>query len=530
MKQRKTHKHLGRRTLALFMAVVFVLSGMNPGVSNVAKAADTESVTDTVNVGGESSKPVYVKFSKTDTIPVNKWGTGSPSQELFQYELEIVNNSSSDISDWELTINCNNLQVWNAGWNGASRSGNKIIVGTCRTTDKDGQVWDNMTIAAGKSAGGAGFQVDTSALSGASYTLTYKLGASSGTPSQDDTLTDPSQIGTTSSKVTAAFKESTVAGEYHEYFLQVKNGLSESISDWVVAIPMTGVTGSQNWASEGWAKVQAYYTSEYLYVSPVGGAVISAGATFGSETDGAYKFNYKGSSNVNASSAVVYYKTGSASTGAFDKVIDNANVDGGGSGGGGGGSGGAQTDTTTDLNLDIDYNFAKLLQESLYFYDANMCGEIEDICGIGWRGNCHTDDKKVTYDGKTYDVSGGFHDAGDHVKFGLTQGYSSAVLAMAYYEFGDAFDELGQTKHYQTIMDHFCDYYERSTIYDGSTVKAFCYQVGDGDADHSYWGAPEKQTGSRPAWFADASNPATDEVSVAIATLAIHAIDRKSVV
>ena len=526
MKQRGTCKHMGRRVLALFMAVVFVLSGMEIDGSMVAKAADTGSVTDTVKVGAGSSKPIYVKFTKTDTIPAGAWGTGSPSKELSQYELEIVNNSDTDISDWELTINCNSIQVWNAGWNGVSRSGNKIIVGTCRTTGEDGEVWDNMTIAAGKSSGGAGFQVDSNALSNASYTLTYNLGASSGTPSQDDTLTDPSQIGSTSTKVTATITQSNIAGDYHEYYLQVKNGLSESISDWIVAIPLTGVTGVQNWASEGWAKIQAYYTSDYLYVSPVGDGVISAGNTFGS-SDGAYKFNYKGSNNVNAGSAIVYYKTGSSSSGAFDAVIGNANVDGGSTGGGGGGGGSAQTDTTTDLNLDIDYNFAKLLQESLYFYDANMCGEIEDICAISWRGNCHMDDKKVTYDGKTYDVSGGFHDAGDHVKFGLPQGYSSSVLAMAYREFGDAFDELGQTEHYQTIMDHFCDYYVRSTIYDGSTVKAFCYQVGDGGADHGYWGPPENQTGSRPAHFADASNPATDEVSVAITTLALHAMNFK---
>ncbi len=529
MKRRGAWRRPGRRALAFFMAVVFVLSGMEIDSSVVARAAQTESVTDTVKVGEtSSSNPVYVKFTKTDTIAANKWGPNSPSQELSQYELEIVNNTDTDISDWELTITCNSIQVWNSGWNGVSRSGNKIIVGTCKTTDKEGNVWDNMTIAAGKSAGGAGFQVDSNALSGASYTLTYNLGASTGKPSQDDTLTDPSQIGSTSSQVTATLTQQTIAGGYHEYCLQVKNGLSESISDWVVAIPLTGVTGVQNWASEGWPKVQAYYTSEYLYVSPVGGAVIAAGATFGSATEGAYKFNYTGSNNVNDGSAVVYYKTGSSSTGAFDAVIDNANVDSGSGGGdGGGGSGTSQTDTTTDLGLDIEYNFAKLLQESLYFYDANMCGEIEDVCGISWRGNCHLDDKKVTYGGKSYDVSGGFHDAGDHVKFGLPQGYSSSVLAMAYREFGDAFDELGQTEHYQTIMDHFCDYYVRSTIYDGSTVKAFCYQVGDGGADHGYWGAPENQSGSRPAWFADSSNPATDEVSVAITTLALHAANFK---
>ena len=31
-------------------------------------------------------------------------------------------------------------------------------------------------------------------------------------------------------------------------------------------------------------------------------------------------------------------------------------------------------------------NYAKLLQYSLYFYDANMCGDNSD-CALSWRGN-----------------------------------------------------------------------------------------------------------------------------------------------
>ena len=202
--------------------------------------------------------------------------------------------------------------------------------------------------------------------------------------------------------------------------------------------------------------------------------------------------------------------------------------------GGSSGGGGTQTDTTTDLNLDIEYNFAKLLQESLYFYDANMCGnEVDENGALSWRGDCHTYDSRVSYTNaggnvRTIDVSGGFHDAGDHVKFGLPQGYAASVLALSYYKFGDAYDELGQTAHLNTIMDYFCDYFTRCTVYQaGSTdvVEAFCYQVGEGISDHAIWSAPETQTLNRPAYFATASNPATDEVSVAAAALAIMAMN-----
>ena len=58
-------------------------------------------------------------------------------------------------------------------------------------------------------------------------------------------------------------------------------------------------------------------------------------------------------------------------------------------------------------------DYAKLLQYSLYFYDANMCGDqVEEAGKLSWRSDCHTSDS----------VTGGFHDAGDHVKFGLPAG------------------------------------------------------------------------------------------------------------
>jgi hypothetical protein len=129
-------------------------------------------------------------------------------------------------------------------------------------------------------------------------------------------------------------------------------------------------------------------------------------------------------------------------------------------------------------------NYAKLLQYSLYFYDANMCGkEVDSKSAITWRGNCHTDDE----------VQGGFHDAGDHAMFGLPQGFTASVLGWSYYEFKDAYEATGQTEHLKVIMDHFCDFFKRSTKLNGNSVSSFLYQKGDGNEDHSYWGAPELQ-------------------------------------
>ncbi len=200
---------------------------------------------------------------------------------------------------------------------------------------------------------------------------------------------------------------------------------------------------------------------------------------------------------------------------------------------------------------ETDNNWAKLLQYTLFFYDANMCGTgVTDNNLLSWRGNCHVYDSKVPMqaiddnhngtnlpasflkeyagildpDGDGFiDVSGGFHDAGDHVKFGLPEAYAASVVSWGYYEFRDAYTKTGQDKHAETICRYFCDYFMRSTFRDeNGDVVAFCYQVGDGSVDHEYWQSPEIDAMGRPAFFATSELPTTDDVSESAAALAIN--------
>ena len=307
------------------------------------------------------------------------------------------------------------------------------------------------------------------------------------------------------------------SNDWSGFELSVDNQTGKSICDWVIT--MTVPSGSAAKFKCWNATFTADGDTIYLYPNKENSnAVLGTGKMSANPPGFGFSSTWVNASDITITN--VAYNYGTQSTIDYSKGDTNDET------GGSGGSGGVQKDTTTDLNLDISYNFAKLLQESLYFYDGNMCGTgVDENSAFSWRGNCHTYDSHVTYNGKTVDVSGGYHDAGDHVKFGLPQGYTATVLALGYYEFADAYDELGQTAHFNTIMDYFCDYFTRCTIYQEGTdtVEAFCYQVGDGDSDHAKWEAPEGQTIGRPAFFATTSNPATDEVSVAVAALALQA-------
>ena len=59
-----------------------------------------------------------------------------------------------------------------------------------------------------------------------------------------------------------------------------------------------------------------------------------------------------------------------------------------------------------------------------------------------WRGPCHTTDGSDI----GIDLTGGYHDAGDHVKFGLPQAYTAAILGWSLYEYKDVFDSTGDTQ------------------------------------------------------------------------------------
>lgn len=177
--------------------------------------------------------------------------------------------------------------------------------------------------------------------------------------------------------------------------------------------------------------------------------------------------------------------------------------------------GGARSAThTTVSRAATNFNYADAFAKSILFYEASWCGPDAGNNRLPWRGPCHTGDGSDV----GIDLTGGFHDAGDHVKFGLPQGYAASTLGWAFYEYKDVFTAKGQDGYMLNILKHFTDYFLKS--FPNSTT--FYYQCGDGTTDHSYWGPPELQQTSRPSLFAATpSSPASDVTGEAAAALAL---------
>ena len=160
------------------------------------------------------------------------------------------------------------------------------------------------------------------------------------------------------------------------------------------------------------------------------------------------------------------------------------------------------------------FNYAEALQKSLYFYEAQQAGPLPEWNRVSWRGDSTMSD----------DVTGGWYDAGDHVKFNLPMAYSAAMLAWGLYQYGDGVEEIGQYEIYQNNLEFVLDYLVACDR--GDEVV---YQVGDGEQDHKWWGAAELvelEMGKRNSYTCNASC-VTGEMAAALAAGAA-ALDGKT--
>ncbi len=167
-----------------------------------------------------------------------------------------------------------------------------------------------------------------------------------------------------------------------------------------------------------------------------------------------------------------------------------------------------------------DHNYYEALAMSLYFFDSNACGKNITDGPLTWRGDCHTYDAEASVgsldgslksvvdpdgDGKV-DVSGGWHDAGDHIKFNLTIGFGLSSLGMSEYLNEGIYEKAGARDHLEYEMRWGADYLMKTTYLDDSgNVAAIAHVVADGNTDHSFWTSPEVQTYDRPVYWLTAS-------------------------
>ncbi|WP_295681700.1 glycoside hydrolase family 9 protein [uncultured Fibrobacter sp.] len=141
-----------------------------------------------------------------------------------------------------------------------------------------------------------------------------------------------------------------------------------------------------------------------------------------------------------------------------------------------------------------------ILENALQFFGVQRCGDTKSH----FHGPCHLKDGSAV----GHDLSGGWHDCGDHFKVSETLGYTAYVLSMVYLVYEDKAEDRYGESYADTVFtdgipdilyeakigtDYLLKLYKASKE-DGLIDKGDMYHsVGVGTEDHQYWDLPERQ-------------------------------------
>lgn len=144
-------------------------------------------------------------------------------------------------------------------------------------------------------------------------------------------------------------------------------------------------------------------------------------------------------------------------------------------------------------------SYGGILGISLEFFQVQRCGDT----GPSLHGICHLKDgraKDGPAAGTVVDASGGWHDAGDYLKFLINSGFSTVMLLAAYEHDPVAFEDE-DSNDVPDVLDEARIGVEWIYRLWDPRRKILYYQVGDA-SDHDDWRMPEEDNDlpPRPVW------------------------------
>lgn len=167
---------------------------------------------------------------------------------------------------------------------------------------------------------------------------------------------------------------------------------------------------------------------------------------------------------------------------------------------------------------DAYYKYGEALQKAILFYKANRLGKLPEDYILPYRADAAmTDGQDVGLD-----LTGGWADAGDGIKFTHPMSYAAGQLGWAVYEYRQAFEKAGQ-------LDEILDEIKWATDF---FIKAhpepdiLYYMCGYNESDHSVWVPHEllDYVTDRKSFVLNPSIPGSDVAGQTAACLAIASI------
>ena len=162
------------------------------------------------------------------------------------------------------------------------------------------------------------------------------------------------------------------------------------------------------------------------------------------------------------------------------------------------------------------FNYGEALQKSLFFYEAQRAGDLPVTNRVNWRGDSGMQDGSDV--GR--DLTGGWYDAGDHVKFGLPMAATATMLAWGIVDYRAAYVSTGQLDTALDQLKWATDYFIKAH----PSANELYGQVGNGGQDHAWWGPAEVMQMTRPAYRVTTTCPGSDLAGETAAAMAAASI------
>ena len=157
-------------------------------------------------------------------------------------------------------------------------------------------------------------------------------------------------------------------------------------------------------------------------------------------------------------------------------------------------------------------DYVRHIELSILFYECQRSGPLPKTNRIYWRHDSMIDagaDVGV-------DLTGGYYDAGDNVKFNFPAASAMTLLAWSGIEFAEGYKKAGQWTQFLDMLKWGTDYFIKC-----HTSKNVLYaQVGDGGTDHGFWYPPEYINYKYPSYKIDESGPGSELAGETAACLA----------
>lgn len=154
------------------------------------------------------------------------------------------------------------------------------------------------------------------------------------------------------------------------------------------------------------------------------------------------------------------------------------------------------------------------------FFEGQRSGVLPHFQRMTWRDNSGLSD------GWTYnvDLTGGYYDAGDNVKFGFPMAFTTTMLAWSVIEFGDSMPPA-ELRNSMVAIRWATDYLLKTV---SQLPNRIFVQVGDPNIDHNCWERPEDMDTARTVYAVDAPNPASEVAGETAAALAASSMAFRS--